>query len=212
MKHARLAIGVMAKAPVAGQVKTRLMPLLGPQAATALYRQLTIRTVSTASIAAPGQVHLFVAGEFHHAFWSELDAVPVANRHRQCDGDLGARMQAALDRLLADADTALLVGTDCPVLTPEHIRAAAQALASAPMVFIPAEDGGYVLVGAHTPCADAFESIPWGTETVMDDTRRALRRHGDRAAWIELPPLWDVDRPEDYRRALREGLIDDPGR
>ncbi len=72
--------------------------------------------------------------------------------------------------------------------------------------FVPAEDGGYVLIAAATnePVAlrRAFEGIDWGTEKVMTQTRERLRECGQ--TWQELAPRWDIDRPEDYERLLRE--------
>ncbi|WP_293371060.1 TIGR04282 family arsenosugar biosynthesis glycosyltransferase [Nevskia sp.] len=205
----RLAIGVMAKAPVAGEVKTRLLPVLGPEAAAALHRRLTLQTLATADHAAPGQVHLFMAGDPGHPFWQDCGAVPPSQRHRQCEGDLGARMLAALEHLLVDAEAALLIGGDCPVLSPGHLDAAGRALATADMVFIPAEDGGYVLVGARRLHAAAFRGIAWSTATVMAETRVALSACGLEAGkgWAEFPALWDIDRPDDHARAVREGLL-----
>ena len=72
-------------------------------------------------------------------------------------------------------------------------------------VFCPAEDGGYMLVGMSQAMPALFEAMSWGTDTVMEETRQRLRSAGWR--WHELPPHWDVDRPEDYQRLLREGWL-----
>jgi glycosyltransferase A (GT-A) superfamily protein (DUF2064 family) len=93
----------------------------------------------------------------------------------------------------------LLIGTDCPALQPEDLRAAASALLDGEdAVVIPAEDGGYVLIGLRRPIPALFEGMAWGTDTVMSSTRRRLREIGMR--WRELPTLWDVDRPADLAR------------
>jgi len=74
-------------------------------------------------------------------------------------------------------------------------------------VFVPAEDGGYALIGLNHPERSLFEDIPWGSGAVMSRTRDALRRVGLR--WTELDPLWDVDRPEDLPRLNTLTLKDD---
>jgi glycosyltransferase A (GT-A) superfamily protein (DUF2064 family) len=97
----------------------------------------------------------------------------------------------------------LLIGTDCPALTPQHLRAAAGALAGGDdAVVLPAEDGGYVLVGVRAPHPGLFEGIAWGGEQVMAQTRVRLRALGLR--WSEPVTLWDVDRPDDLDRLARE--------
>jgi glycosyltransferase A (GT-A) superfamily protein (DUF2064 family) len=113
----------------------------------------------------------------------------------------------------------LLIGTDCPALSAADLHAAAQALLQgAQMVFTPAEDGGYVLVGAHdhgvsgntaAGFLQAFQAIDWGTPYVMAQTRARLTAIGWQAGrdWHELPVLWDVDTPFDYARAQKCGLL-----
>jgi glycosyltransferase A (GT-A) superfamily protein (DUF2064 family) len=79
------------------------------------------------------------------------------------------------------------------------LREAADALrAGSDMVVIPAEDGGYVLIGSRQPQPALFDGMTWGIETVMAETRRRLAQHGLTSR--ELPSLWDVDRPEDLVR------------
>jgi rSAM/selenodomain-associated transferase 2/rSAM/selenodomain-associated transferase 1 len=120
-----------------------------------------------------------------------------ATLHPQRGDDLGARMQAALRSALDRGRPALLIGTDCPALDAAHLAAAADALRDHDAVFVPAEDGGYVLVGLAR-AVDAFEGIAWSGAGVMAATRARLAAAG--ASWRELPPLWDVDRAEDLRR------------
>jgi hypothetical protein len=113
-------------------------------------------------------------------------------------------MARALERLLASGP-AVLIGSDCPSLRAEDIRAAAGSLATHDAVFQPAEDGGYVLVGLARVLPGLFEGIGWGKASVMRDTRSRLRAAA--ATWRELPSRWDVDRPEDYRRLVASGLL-----
>lgn len=198
---------VFAKAPTPGEVKTRLVPALGETAATELHRQLVERTLRTAVAAQLGQVELCCTPGTNDAFF-----VACARQHglplrAQGEGDLGTRMARALELALAEGSPGVLIGCDCPALTPEYLREAAAALASGSDAVIgPAEDGGYVLIGlARSPAAPLFEGIAWGEATVMQETRARLARLKRR--WCELATLWDVDRPEDLSRLnqLRHG-------
>ena len=105
----------------------------------------------------------------------------------------------------------LVIGTDCPALGPAHLQAAAAALAAYQAVVIPAEEGGYVLIGMRQPSRRVFAGINWGSAKVMTQTRKRLLETGWQ--WSELPSLWDVDREEDFER-LGALLPDDflPGR
>ena len=100
----------------------------------------------------------------------------------------------------------LLTGSDCPALTVADLENASAALGRARMVFIPAEDGGYVLVGAQRGgvARSCFEEVAWGSAEVMAQTRLQLQKHGWAPGrdWREMPTLWDVDTPEDFARAL----------
>jgi uncharacterized protein len=199
---------VFAKSPALGQVKTRLVPALGARAAAELHRQLVERTLGTALAAAVGPVELWCAPHAQDAFFAECAKKFCLCLQEQGAGDLGTRMARALEIAVAEGTPALLIGSDCPALTAEYLRAAAAALVKANDAVIgPAEDGGYVLIGlARSPAAHLFEGLPWGSATVMQETRRRLASLGWR--WIELATLWDVDRPEDLPR-LRQLLPED---
>lgn len=191
---------VFAKAPTPGRVKTRLVAALGERAAAELHRQLAERTLATALAAGLGPVELWCAPATDDAFFAVCARQYQISLRAQGEGDLGIRMARALEHALAGGSPGLLVGSDCPVLTPEYLREAAAALADGnDAVFGPAEDGGYVLIGlARRPSAQLFEGIAWGMATVMQETRARLARLEWR--WRELTMLWDLDRPEDLRR------------
>ena len=140
-------IAIMAKAPVPGLAKTRLIPAIGAHAAAVLQERLTERSVAMALAADIGAVTLWCTPDTSHASFRELAArLPIALK-AQPGGDLGARMLAAI---AAGAGATLVIGTDCPAFTADHLRAAASALHDgADVVLIPAEDGGYVLIGAR---------------------------------------------------------------
>ena len=92
----------------------------------------------------------------------------------------------------------LVIGTDCPALTPDLLRQAANALAAHDAAVVPAEDGGYVLIGMRQAAPQVFADVDWSTGRVMAQTRARLAEIGWR--WQEFAPLWDVDRGEDLER------------
>ncbi|HET7866123.1 MAG TPA: TIGR04282 family arsenosugar biosynthesis glycosyltransferase [Burkholderiaceae bacterium] len=194
-------IGVFTRAPVAGATKTRLIPLLGAAGAARAHWQLLDIALRAAVEACPGGVTVFVAGE--------MPALALPMR-AQVDGDLGARMQAALEWLWQRHEQALVIGSDCAVLTAGVLREAALALHDHDLVFVPAEDGGYVLVGARRgtlQLGHVFHGIPWSSAAVMATTRLRVQEAGLRHA--EIGMLWDVDEPADWQRAVAAGLVRD---
>jgi rSAM/selenodomain-associated transferase 1 len=189
---------------VAGEVKTRLAPLLGAQGAAQLHERLVERALATAIESRVGPVELWCAPDESHPFFSRCAARFGARLRRQEGDDLGARMRHAFEQGLGESRAMLLIGSDCPALSAADLGVAARALEGHEAVFVPAEDGGYVLVGLTQPRSDIFESMPWGKPSIMEETRARLERGGVR--WTALPALWDVDRPEDYARLQAAGL------
>jgi rSAM/selenodomain-associated transferase 1 len=185
-------VAILAKAPIPGTAKTRLIPSIGAHAAAALQERLTERTVATAHAAAIGSVTLWCTPDPSHVSFRELVLRHGIALKRQPEGDLGARMLAAMN------GPTLVIGTDCPALTPTQLRAAATALRDADVALIPAEDGGYVLIGACTPHPQLFSGVTWGSASVMQETRARLTALGLRS--IELETLWDVDTEADLAR------------
>jgi uncharacterized protein len=196
-----IAVVILAKAPLPGLAKTRLIPALGREGAALLQARLIARTLATACAAATGPVSLWAAPEESH-FRALAQPFPV-KLLRQVGGDLGARMHAALE----SSCPALVIGSDCPALEPKHLRGAADALRDGfDAAVIPAEDGGYVLIGLRRPQPALFADMQWGTETVMAETRRRAAELG--LAVRELAPLWDVDVPDDLERLRKAGLAE----
>jgi hypothetical protein len=194
---------VFAKAPVPGEAKTRLIPALGATGAAALHERLVDRALATAAAAAVGPVELCCAPDVRHPAFATLARAHGATPREQGSGDLGDRMHAAFSRALAGAPAAIVIGSDCPALAPQHLREAAAALADGEdAVLAPAEDGGYVLIGLARPERSLFERIAWGGPTVLAETRARLAAAGLR--WREIATLWDVDRPADLDRLRRE--------
>jgi hypothetical protein len=203
------AVIVFARAPCPGAVKTRLIPLLGAEGAAALHARLVERTLETARAAAFRRIELHGTPDINDPFFRFCAGHFAVARAAQAGGDLGARMLAAFESVLATHPRALLLGSDCPALSARHLRQADRALREGTdAVFVPCEDGGYALIGLQRPEARLFDGIAWGGGNVMADTRNRLTGLGWR--WRELETLWDVDRPEDYRRLLASGLLEAP--
>ena len=196
--NSKCCLIIYAKAPVPGQVKTRLAPALDGEAAALLHAALVERALKTAQRSGMARVEVCCApGTGDSFFQACADDFDVALTE-QGEGDLGARMLRTLRRALADHDAAIIIGADCPALTGKHLAAAAAALNGHDAVLTPAEDGGYVLIGARRTDARLFESIGWGSAEVLAQQRRNLTALG--WSWHEMPVLWDVDRPEDLPR------------
>ena len=196
-------IAVFARAPIPGACKTRLIPTLGAEGAARLHVAMTRRALQTATLAGLGRVTLWRADHSSHSFFTDCArdfGVALAD---QPQGDLGVRMAAAF----AASAPLLLIGSDCPMLTPDLLCACADALATNDAVFLPAEDGGYGLVGAHRVIADIFAGMPWGTSAVMAETRARLTRLD--LTWAEPAIVWDVDEPADLARLHGLGLLAD---
>ncbi|MGH8692473.1 MAG: TIGR04282 family arsenosugar biosynthesis glycosyltransferase [Burkholderiales bacterium] len=185
---------VFARAPVPGEAKTRLVPRLGAWRAARLQARLTLHALRTARLAG-GAVELH--GTRRHSFFRNLDVPFRLQRGR----DLGERMYHAL---AGARGPAVLIGTDCPALTPADLRRAARWLrGGCDAVLAPAEDGGYALIALRRARRELFEGIAWGSAQVYGETVKKISRLGCR--WRALRTVWDVDRPEDWERlrALR---------
>lgn len=195
------------KAPEPGRVKTRLVPVLHAQEAADLYRAMLQDTVEIAE----------AVGELVVAFAPSEARLPLERllgRHRQFlpqgPGDLGRRMAYAFERLCDGRRPVLVVGSDCPGVSPGRLAEAARALGEADVVLGPALDGGYYLVGMKRARPDLFEDVPWSTPDVLAATRERVERLG--LAGALLPPERDLDTPEDlfelYAGARAEGLAE----
>lgn len=191
-----VSLHMLARVPVAGQVKTRMIPALGAKGACDLQQLLLERALQL-----PEQ-------DFSQRFiW--LDGVPSAALRalaqglgwtlaEQPAGDLGERMRQIATLGLEQSDAVILIGNDCPALNGDYLQAACNALHEQSVVIGPAEDGGYVLLGLRRVAASLFSDMPWGTEDVFAHTLQRLQQLEWNPAL--LPTLWDVDRPEDLPR------------
>jgi uncharacterized protein len=188
-------LGIFAKEPVTGRVKTRLCPPLLPAQAARLYAQSLRETVARLQ-GLPLELVLFYSGD---RCWFQ-QAFPGIRLLPQGSGDLGARMEDALAILLAEGESAALVGSDSPDLPPPLIMQALAALTACEVVTIPARDGGYVLIGERRHRAELFTGIPWSTDQVLAVTRRRALELG--IAYREIGLWEDIDDLPSLHRLL----------
>jgi rSAM/selenodomain-associated transferase 2/rSAM/selenodomain-associated transferase 1 len=126
----------------------------------------------------------------------------------QCEGGLGQRMAGAFaDSFREGSPATVIIGSDCPSLTPEILAAAFELLNTNPVVFGPATDGGYYLVGLTQLVPELFQGVAWGTETVLAQSLAISANLGSKPALLQ--PLDDLDRPEDVAAWKRLVEVDD---
>ena len=196
----RCRIALMAKAPLAGLAKTRLAGALGAQGAAALAQRLLQHAVQQAVQAAVGPVTLWATPDTSHPAFLQAQAQHGVALALQAEGDLGRRMAHVFETAFAAAPTpVLLMGTDAPALDAAMLCLAARALHEHGVVFVPALDGGYALVGLRSAepalLHALFDGIAWSTPQVMQRTRQRLAAAS--FAHTELAPVPDIDEPAD---------------
>lgn len=192
------SLGVFAKAPVAGRVKTRLAEDIGSAAAAAVYRRLGRQVV--AAVAGPGYrtIVWFTPPARRDAVRTWLDGLGAAEFCPQVGGNLGTRLVHAFARSFATGDSAVvIIGTDAPGVNRRIVAAAFRALRTHDLVLGPSLDGGYYLIGLTAPQPALFRAIPWSTRDVLRATEARARAAGLGVTLLTL--LRDVDTAEDAR-------------
>jgi uncharacterized protein len=184
-----------AKSPVPGRVKTRMLSAMDAQQACDLHIKLLQWTCRILCRAGLGSVELQVAGAIDSPAIQACREFGLDAIGSQCGTDLGERMYRAIDEGLSRYRKVILVGSDCPALDSAYLQEASAALDSNQVVIGPAEDGGYVLIGATVISAALFRGIVWGQDRVFADTARVLDGAG--WCWQRLSVLSDIDRPAD---------------
>lgn len=181
-------VGILAKEPQVGRVKTRLCPPLTSEQACDLYRTSLDETIQRLSLL-PVPLVVFYAGR--RSFFEA--AYPDLALESQRGDDLGERIQGAFQALFdRGAHRAVLVGSDSPDLPLSRIAVALQVLQHRDCVLVPAVDGGYTLVGqAQVNRPEMFNGIAWSTPEVLDQSRHAAR--AAKISYAELEPWDDVD-------------------
>ena len=193
MKNSQPLIQIFCKTPLLGEVKTRLVPKIGEQAALDLYVEMFGRLL-TALKETTFCLEFWITPSTDHAFFDEY---PVS-RFQQSGTDLGARMSNALEDGLIRHEKVLLIGTDLPLIDASYIDLAVDRLGEKEVVLGPAEDGGYGLIGVSEKLPRIFSGVHWGTDDVLSRTCAQLNQQ--KLNYGMLPLIWDVDRPGDLPR------------
>ncbi|HEY5602275.1 MAG TPA: TIGR04282 family arsenosugar biosynthesis glycosyltransferase [Gammaproteobacteria bacterium] len=190
---------VFAKAPVEGQVKTRLIPRIGAAPATQLHRLLTAHVIQMASESALCPAQLWCYPDTSHEFFRESARQFPVTLFAQQGNNLGEKMFHAATHALQAARRVVIIGSDCLQFTPQHLQQAIECIAQPEkrVVLTPAYDGGYVLIGMNHVDRQLFDNIAWGTARVLTQTRAALQGLG--WEWGELPGLQDIDVEADLK-------------
>jgi uncharacterized protein len=195
---------IFTRYPQPGKAKTRLIPALGPVKAADLQRQMTEHTLAQVQLLTatqPLSVEIWYAGTEAETETSDRDQMQTWlgtqwSYQLQRGADLGERLiqaiQTAFDQGMQRVVT---IGTDCPGLDAARLQQALQRLDHHDLVLGPATDGGYYLIGLRRFLPELFVDMPWGSETVLQQTLAAAEKLGLTIA--ALDPLTDVDRPAD---------------
>ncbi len=200
MEKKRSGLIIFIKNPVAGKVKTRLAATIGNQRALGVYLNLMQHTRDVA-LAASVNRHLFYDQELNtEDAWSNQDFI----KDVQVSGDLGKRMEAAFRTVLSRNSKAVIIGSDCPEITPEIIASAFNRLDLADIVIGPTYDGGYYLLGMKTLHTELFTEMTWSTETVYTDTINRIKAKG--LLYSVCPTLSDMDNEDDLNKFPRFNL------
>ncbi|MBS3964104.1 MAG: TIGR04282 family arsenosugar biosynthesis glycosyltransferase [Methylomonas sp.] len=192
---------IFCKAPIPGQVKTRLQPTLSAEQAAQAHRQLSIMTLNQAFQQPLCSVELHCAPDSHDHFFQDCARRYPLTLKTQRGADLGERMQHAFADALSRYRHVLLMGCDCPSLSCDDLRQALMKLHEGyDAVIAPADDGGYVLIGLNQAQPGLFSDMTWGHDQVMAATRRRAEANG--LSLYELDRQWDVDNYQDWQRYL----------
>ncbi|WP_411825665.1 TIGR04283 family arsenosugar biosynthesis glycosyltransferase [Luteolibacter sp. AS25] len=200
----------MTRLPRVGKNKTRLIPALGPEGAMRFHDRLARHSIGRASAfcLSEKERHLTIAIEggtpIEAKEWLGDDQLDC---QEQAPGDLGTKMQTAAENaFLQGASKVLIIGTDCPSIDEFTLLEAERLLDNNTLVYGPALDGGYYLLGMRKIIPVVFQKISWGEGEVLNQSLAAARKVGVEPAL--LSPLSDVDHPEDLPmadEALSEG-------
>jgi uncharacterized protein len=202
-------LGVFLRAPQLGRVKTRLARAVGDDEALAIYRRLVQRTVRVAQECGAQVLFFYAVDDAHEDHW---DRARVKNWLEgegngktvevvaQVTGDLGEKMRSAVELMISEkkAERVILIGTDAWHLTSAHVREAFSALQDHELVFGPARDGGYYLLGLTKLMPEVFSGIPWSTDQTLAVTLDRAQQAERRVAPL-LERLIDVDEIADWQ-------------
>jgi hypothetical protein len=192
---------VLAKAPMPGRVKTRLVPFVTHEEAASLACAFLGDLLET--------LHRFVTADIELALPDGDPAAavretlaPGTRLVRQGPGSLGTRLaRASARRFARGARTVTLVGADHPDLPPALLRRSIAAARSGRVGWIPTRDGGFAAMSLPRPLPGLFRGVPWSTPSVGAAVRLRARR--ERVVLVDAGMWYDVDSPVDLRRLMR---------
>lgn len=197
------AIIIFAKAPVAGQVKTRLCPPLTPDEAASLHGSLVLDMLERCQSLKGYDRILAGTPSPHHPFFRTMEArfkIPVWD---QTGDDLGARMVSAFKKVLGSRyRSVVVIGTDIPGINGPLLTTAVKSLQDHDVVLGPTVDGGYYLIGLRSLVPALFENMPWSTDQVYALTEKKIKALG--LSLKVLPRLRDLDTVEDLHFFIRD--------
>ncbi len=206
------ALVIFAKAPIAGQVKTRLCPPLTHDEAATLHGSFVIdmleRTkVATTKLTLPFDRYLACAPSSTLVFFQIMEERQSVKLIDQVGDDLGARMQQAFATMFGKGyQRVFIVGTDIPSLPLDYYIQAPALLDTHDVVLGPALDGGYYLIGLKQPRPELFAGIAWSADRVLAATQEKAAGLGLKTA---LLPSWrDVDTIDDLRALMDASAMD----
>lgn len=191
------ALIVFQKNPVLGKVKTRVAATLGEEQALEIYMQLLKHTYSMINHLQDIDTYIYFSDELE----SGMDNIFVGNvQFRVQNGiDLGSRMKNAFEQILSEGyEKAVIIGTDCPGITNAIIHEAFEKLAFADVVFGPAMDGGYYLLGLKTTEINVFDHMTWSHQHVLSDSIKRLNLEQQTFTLLEM--LSDIDNEADWEQ------------
>ena len=184
-----ISLGIFAKPPYPGSVKTRLIPDIGAHKAARVYRYCLEYTLEVARR----------SGLDYQLYLSDVcddDLIQDEEHSVQKGNNLGTRMFNALKDLLeTGTDGALIIGSDCLDITARHLHQAAQALSDHELILSPAIDGGYALIGCTQINPELFKNVRWSSDEVLEQTVSNARDLGYRVGLLET--VRDVDTLQD---------------
>ncbi len=203
---------IFAKAPIPGQVKTRLCPPLTPDEAATLHGSFVLDTLertklATTTLKLPCDRYLACAPSSTHVFFKIMEERHGVKVIDQVGDDLGARMHQAFETIFARGyRQVLIIGTDVPTIPLDQLKQALAKLEQYDLVLGPAQDGGYYLIGLKRKSPELFTGIPWSTNQVLKLTQDKAAAIGLKTALLE--PWRDVDTMADLQALIEANIAD----
>ena len=199
-------IQIFTKAPIPGNVKTRLAREIGAEKATELHISMFEHILSVSDSLPNTDIEIWYTPAKSHPYFEKLEELHFTTK-QQTGEDLGDRMFAAIKEGLLNYENIVLVGSDCPAITTKHLKQAFDILtAGYPYTFIPATDGGFVLIGATEIKEAIFRGVKWGSSDVMKTIEENLILYAK--SYRLLTPLEDIDRESDLKHIPKLKIFD----